>query len=118
MKAQAQAQGGPELARRSFGNPTATMEVLRDMWTFPSLESWWSDIRYAVRSLAANPGFTVVAVVALALGIGANTAIFTVVKGAFTWNLGLDRIMWITAANANADAHTFDWAISYPDFRD
>ena len=118
MKAQALGQQ-PDAARRQFGNPRAIQEVLRDMWTFPALESWWRDVRYAVRSLAGAPGFTVVAVLALALGIGANTAIFTIIKGAFTWNLDLDhidRIVWITAANA--DAHTFDWATSYPEFRD
>jgi predicted permease len=67
-------------AMRSFGNPTTLRDQTRDNWSWNWLEQLWRDVRYGARTLARTPGFSVIAILVMALGIGANVALLTVVR--------------------------------------
>ncbi len=67
-------------ARREFGNVTLIEERSRDVWAWPTLDSVWADVRFALRQLLRAPGFTTTAVLTLALGIAVNATMFSLVS--------------------------------------
>jgi predicted permease len=78
-------------ARREFGNVALVEQVTRDQWRWARLEDLLQDMRYGVRLIWKNPGITFVAVLTLALGIGVNTAIFSLISGILLRPLPYDQ---------------------------
>jgi predicted permease len=90
-------------ALRTFGNPTTIRDQARDTWSWQWLELLLHDLRYGVRTLARTPGFSVLAVLVMGLGIGANVALFTVVRSVLLKPLPFkdqDRLVRIYEADA------------------
>ncbi|HYT76749.1 MAG TPA: ABC transporter permease, partial [Vicinamibacterales bacterium] len=106
-------------ARRRFGNVTLITEDTRENWMFAALESLRQDVRYAVRLLRRAPAFSVVSIVVLAVGIGGNTAIFSLVDAVRLRALPYKDadglvVLWGNVQRANVERR----GASYPDFLD
>ncbi|HEV2420126.1 MAG TPA: ABC transporter permease [Candidatus Acidoferrales bacterium] len=103
--------------RRNFGNALAAREVSHDSWGWAWLEHLSQDLRFAFRMFAKSPGFTAIAVLTLALGIGANTAIFSVVYGVLLAPLPYNQPSQLVVLNETTP-RVGTVSVSYPNFYD
>jgi predicted permease len=104
-------------ARREFGGLEQAKELYRDRSGLPFLEAFLQDVHYGLRTLRMNPGFTAVAMLTLALGIGANTAMFSVLEGVVLAPLPYfepDRLVMVWESNPRLPRVY----VSYPNFLD
>jgi putative ABC transport system permease protein len=114
-------------ARREFGNVGLVQEVTRDTWGWRWLENLYEDLRYGRRVLRQNPAFTIAAVLAIALGVGINVGIFSVLNGVALRLLPVPRAEQIvsvsqifhgrTTRNTHDETSMFSYA-EYLDYRD
>ena len=102
-------------ARREFGNVALIEERSREEWLWPKLEAVRADLKYALRQLVKHPGFAVTAMVTLALGIGANVIVFSVLNALMLRPLSVSEPQRLY--NIEHKEHGY-YGQSYPDYLD
>src|SRR5258706_8501603 len=105
-------------ARREFGNVSVAEKTTRDMWGWRWLADCVQDVRYALRSLRQRPGFAAVALLTLALGIGATTVMFTVIDCVLLKPLSYSDPERLVTLHGYTEKYGDNWGISYPNFLD
>ena len=102
-------------ARIAFGNRTLLEERSREVWQWATLESIWGDVRFSLRQLRRSPGFTLAAVLTLALAIGANAVVFAVLNALILRPLNVPHAQSLYTIERGAErAENY----SYPDYLD
>jgi predicted permease len=99
-------------ARRHFGNDALIRERSYQSWQFPMFETLLQDIRYAMRGIWRAPTFSLIVILTLAVGIGANTAIFSAVYAVLLKPLPFpsgERLVWLGESNAKASGISVTW---------
>jgi predicted permease len=107
-------------ARREFGNVTNIEERGRDVWQWPIADSLIRDAKFALRQLRRNRGFAVTAILTMALGIGATTAIFSLIHAVLLQPLPFthpERLMWLNQQDHSQPVSIAE-TLSYPDYFD
>jgi macrolide transport system ATP-binding/permease protein len=104
-------------ALRKFGNVVQTQEDSREMWRWTWLETWVQDIRFAFRMLVRNRSFTVVAVLSLAIGIGVNSALFSLADALVLRPLSVSHPGEVVTVVSKSPSDSMG-DISYPDYKD
>ena len=102
-------------ARIAFGNPTVIEERSREVWQWPTLESIAADLRFAVRQLRRSPGFTIAATLTLALAIGANAVVFSILDAFLLRPLNVARPASLYQLQHGSEISSYQ---SYPDYLD
>src|SRR5258708_4149367 len=104
-------------ALRKFGNVTRVTEQTREVWSSVWMQQLWQDMRYGIRMLCRNPAFAAVVILTLALGIGMNTAVFSVVNAVLLRPVDYpnpDRLVWLNYYDPNLKRDI----VASPDFVD
>ncbi|HXA50710.1 MAG TPA: ABC transporter permease [Candidatus Acidoferrum sp.] len=99
-------------SQRVFGNTARVMEETREAWGFQAFEQLLQDVRYGLRTMRRSPGFTAIAVLSLTLGIGANTAIFSLINVLMLRPLAVkepDRLVEILTHRGKGHGNAFSW---------
>ena len=103
-------------ARRMFGNVTAIREEARSFWSTALLDNLWQDVRYGLRQLAKSRGFSLIAILSLAVGMGASTVVFSFTNAMLLRPLPVEdpsRLLQVFTSNSSGSRYG---STSYPDF--
>jgi predicted permease len=103
--------------RRTFGNASRWQERLSELWQFKTLENFLRDLGFSARLLSKSPGFTAVAILTLAVGVGANTAVFSLINGLLLRPLPVPHAEQLVVLRIDENGPEPNYAFCTPFFR-
>jgi predicted permease len=105
------------MTRRRFGRAGKWHERLRELWQFRRLENLFRDVSFSARVLRRSPGFSLIAILTLALGVGANTTVFSVINGLLLRPLAVPASNQLVVLGTDDDSFRANYSLSEPMFR-